>query len=82
MDLLIISGFLGSGKTTLLRHLASEFELTYPSHKIAIIENEVGKVGVDGAFLKSENLLVREINSGCICCSPRAKAANAIIGRL
>ena len=71
MNLLIITGFLGSGKTTFLRSIANEFTQRYPGKKMAIIENEVGKVGIDGQFLNENGLLVREINSGCICCSLR-----------
>lgn len=69
MNLFIISGFLGSGKTSLLLTIAKT--LTAAGKKIAIIENEIGKVGVDGAMLKSEGLQVKEIFSGCICCSLR-----------
>ena len=68
MNLLILAGFLGSGKTTLLlsiaRHLCER-----EGRKIAIVENEVGKVGVDDSYLKNEGLPVREILSGCICCT-------------
>ncbi len=71
MNLLIITGFLGSGKTTFLRCIANEFTRKHPGKKMAIIENEVGKVGIDGQFLNENGLLVREISSGCICCSLR-----------
>ncbi len=71
MNLLIITGFLGSGKTTFLRSIANEFARKHPDKKMAIIENEVGKVGIDGQFLSETGLLVREISSGCICCSLR-----------
>ncbi|MFA6174611.1 MAG: GTP-binding protein [Kiritimatiellales bacterium] len=69
MKLIVISGFLGSGKTTLLLTLAKTF--SEQGHKVAIIENEVGKTGVDGEMLKAEGLSVREIYSGCVCCSLR-----------
>jgi len=62
----IISGFLGAGKTTLIKKLLSE-ELK--SEKVAIIENEFGEVGIDGNILKETGVEVREINSGCICCT-------------
>lgn len=62
----IISGFLGAGKTTLIKKLISE-ELY--KEKIAIIENELGEVGIDGSTLKNTNTQVKEINAGCICCS-------------
>lgn len=62
----IISGFLGAGKTTLIKKLLAE-ELK--SEKVAIIENEFGEVGIDGNILKETGAEVREINSGCICCT-------------
>lgn len=62
----IISGFLGAGKTTLIQKLIKE-ELF--KEKIAILENEYGEVGIDGNLLKRENIDVKEITSGCICCS-------------
>ena len=69
MKLIVISGFLGSGKTTLLLTLAKTF--SEQGCKVAIIENEAGKIGVDGELLKAEGLSVREIYSGCVCCSLR-----------
>ncbi|WP_010243932.1 CobW family GTP-binding protein [Acetivibrio cellulolyticus] len=62
----IISGFLGAGKTTLIKKLLSE-ELK--NEKVAIIENEFGEIGIDGNILKETGVSVREINSGCICCT-------------
>jgi G3E family GTPase len=69
MELIVISGFLGSGKTSLLLHLAKA--VVAEGRKVAIIENEVGKDGIDGATLAAEGLNVREIYSGCVCCSLR-----------
>lgn len=60
----IISGFLGAGKTTLIRKL-----LQADLGKTALIENEFGAVGIDGPILKQTGIRVREINSGCICCT-------------
>lgn len=62
----IISGFLGAGKTTLIKKILSSIDNN--SH-IAIIENEYGEVGIDGNILKSQNLNIKEVTSGCICCS-------------
>ena len=67
MKLLLISGFLGSGKTTLLLEIARH--LAGGSEKIAIIENEVGEVGIDGQYLRKEGLEVQEMFGGCICCT-------------
>lgn len=62
----VISGFLGAGKTTLIKKLLSG-ELK--NEKVVLIENEFGDVGIDGTFLKEAGIEIKEINSGCICCS-------------
>ena len=62
----IISGFLGAGKTTLIKKL---FSSAFKGEKVALIENEFGEIGIDGAFLKDTGVNIKEINSGCICCS-------------
>ena len=67
MKLLLISGFLGSGKTTLLLEIARR--MVAGSQKIAIIENEVGEVGIDGQYLRREGLEVQEMFGGCVCCT-------------
>jgi G3E family GTPase len=69
MDLLIITGFLGSGKTTLLLEVAKK--ISGDGKKVAIIENEVGELGIDDCIIKQNGYDVREIYSGCICCSLR-----------
>ena len=67
MKLVILSGFLGSGKTTLLLHIAKK--ISSSSEKIAIIENEIGEIGIDGEYLNLEGLQVQELFGGCICCT-------------
>ena len=67
MKLLLIGGFLGSGKTTLLLQIASR--LSADSLKIAIIENEVGQIGIDGQYLRREGMEVQELFGGCVCCT-------------
>ncbi len=62
----VISGFLGAGKTTLIKKL---FESAFDKEKIVLIENEFGEIGIDGSFLKESGVEIKEINSGCICCS-------------
>ena len=62
----VISGFLGAGKTTLIKKL---FESGFHGEKIVLIENEFGEIGIDGGFLKESGVKIKEINSGCICCS-------------
>ncbi len=67
MKLVIIGGFLGSGKTTLLAGLVSGL-LDRGVRDLVILENEVGEVSVDGPYLRSRGLNVRELYSGCVCC--------------
>lgn len=62
----IISGFLGAGKTTLIKKLLKE---ALGKEKLLIIENEFGEIGIDGGFLNETGIEVKEMNSGCICCS-------------
>ena len=62
----IFSGFLGAGKTTLIKKLIKE---AYKGEMIVVIENEFGKIGIDGGFLKEAGIQITEMNSGCICCS-------------
>lgn len=62
----IVSGFLGAGKTTLIKKLLKE---TLAGTKVVLIENEFGQIGVDSGFLKESGIEIKEMNSGCICCS-------------
>nr|WP_296956449.1 CobW family GTP-binding protein [uncultured Mediterraneibacter sp.] len=62
----IISGFLGAGKTTLIKKLLSD---AFKGEQVVLIENEFGEIGIDGGFLKEAGIEIREMNSGCICCS-------------
>ena len=62
----IISGFLGAGKTTFIKRLLKE---AISGEKVVLIENEFGEIGIDGGFLKDAGIEIREMNSGCICCS-------------
>ena len=62
----IVSGFLGAGKTTLIKKLIKE---ALAGTRVVLIENEFGEIGIDGGFLKEAGIEIREMNSGCICCS-------------
>ena len=62
----IYSDFLGAGKTTLIKKLLQE---AYQGQKLVLIENEFGEIGIDGGFLQDAGINIREMNSGCICCS-------------
>lgn len=65
-DIYIVSGFLGAGKTTLIQKLIKE---AFIDEKVVLIENDFGEISVDAALLRSGGVEVKEINSGCICCS-------------
>ena len=62
----IISGFLGAGKTTFIKKILQE---AVSGEQVILIENEFGEIGIDGGFLKDSGVEIREMNSGCICCS-------------
>ena len=62
----IISGFLGAGKTTFIKKMLEE---VFAGEKVVLVENEYGEVGIDGGFLKDSGIEIKELNSGCICCS-------------
>ena len=62
----VVSGFLGAGKTTLIKKLLKD---ALAGTKVVLIENEFGEIGIDGGFLKESGIEIKEMNSGCICCS-------------
>lgn len=68
-------GLLGAGKTSLIKKMLSR---VYPGHKVAIIENEFGKVNLDAAELESASIQVRELTSGCICCTVKGELSQAV----
>ncbi|MFL6565970.1 MAG: CobW family GTP-binding protein [Burkholderiales bacterium] len=63
----ILTGFLGSGKTTLLNRILKEDH----GHRIAVIENEFGEIGVDNEIIETGAEQIVEMNNGCICCTVR-----------
>jgi G3E family GTPase len=73
----ILTGFLGSGKTTLLNRILQEDH----GHRIAVIENEFGEVGVDGDIIEKSDEQIVEMNNGCICCTVRGDLIK-ILGEL
>jgi len=76
MRLLIISGMLGSGKTSAILGLVDI--LCDKGNKIAILENEIGSVGIDGELLERSGMKVKELRGGCVCCSMKAGMVDAL----
>jgi G3E family GTPase len=70
VKLLCVSGFLGSGKTTILMQAARA--LVGAGQSVAIVENEIGEIGVDGDVVSELGMPVRELFGGCVCCSLRS----------
>ncbi len=75
MQVNMIFGFLGSGKTTLVRHLLGA---RARERKLAVIVNEFGQVGVDGAILEGEAVDMIQLTSGCLCCTLKGPLLNAV----
>lgn len=73
LEIIIVSGFLGSGKTTFINHLIKKL----PQNKV-VIENEFGDVSIDSTLI-DKTLPVREIYSGCVCCSLRGELSSGIL---
>lgn len=67
----IITGFLGAGKTTLLRHILHKAQ----GHRIAVVVNEFGSLGIDGEILRGCGIEgcrdddIVELTNGCLCCT-------------
>ena len=72
----LITGFLGSGKTTLLQHV---LQTGVRGEKVALVVNEIGEVGIDGAILEREGYAMSELTSGCICCEVRGDLVRALM---
>ncbi|NBC64979.1 MAG: GTP-binding protein [Bacteroidetes bacterium] len=70
----IISGFLGSGKTTLINHILTQQH----THRMAIIQNEFGEIGIDGELIESRSQDIFELNNGCICCTVQGDLLRAL----
>ncbi|MBQ7092989.1 MAG: GTP-binding protein [Clostridia bacterium] len=63
--LYVLTGFLGSGKTTLLLNILKNLK----GHPTGVIQNEFGKLGIDGDILRDDDIQMVEINRGSIFCS-------------
>ena len=80
MKILLLGGFLGSGKTSVLLPLAKYLvdHSSYEGTKVAIVENEIGDVSIDGITLRNAGLSVKEMFSGCICCTLGLELLNGL----
>ena len=65
IKLYFLTGFLGAGKTTILRNLLENMEGT----KVGVIQNELGKISIDGTVLQNNDIQMIELNRGSIFCS-------------
>ena len=63
--LFVLTGFLGAGKTSFLQHVLEAFS----DKKLAVIQNEFGKIGIDGSIIQRQGIHIKEINRGSIFCS-------------
>ena len=72
----VLTGYLGAGKTTLLNRILSEPH----GKKYAVIVNEFGEEGIDGALVVGADEEVFEMNNGCICCTVRGDLIRVISG--
>lgn len=72
----VLTGFLGAGKTTLLNRILSEAH----GKRFAVIVNEFGEIGIDGALVVGAEEEVFELNNGCVCCSVRGDLLRVLGG--
>lgn len=83
MNVLIFGGFLGSGKTTALMQLARyivDSSVSDNPNKVMILENEIGEVGIDDAFLRGGGFKVDNLFAGCACCTVSGELVTAAGG--
>ena len=81
MDVIILGGFLGSGKTTALMHFARHLvdsSVSGSEHKVVILENEVGQIGIDDQYLRSSGFTVNNLFAGCACCTVSGELVIAV----
>ena len=76
MRCIAFTGFLGSGKTTAI--LVAAEALGARNERVAIVENERGAIGVDGPYLESQGLGVRELSDTCVCCDIQSNLGHTV----
>jgi G3E family GTPase len=72
----VLTGYLGAGKTTLLNRILSEDH----GQRYAVIVNEFGEIGIDGALVVGADEEVFEMNNGCVCCTVRGDLIRVLHG--
>jgi G3E family GTPase len=77
VNVLCIAGFLGSGKTTVLLEVARA--VAEDGSRLAVIENEIGEVGIDGGYVREQGLPVQELFGGCVCCTLQAGLVETLL---
>ncbi len=75
----IITGFLGTGKTTAILNLLKEKP---EGERWAVLVNEFGEIGIDGAMLTDQGALIKEVPGGCMCCAAGVPMSVAITALL
>ena len=76
MNIVLFGGFLGSGKTTALIHAA---KFLAAGHRVAIIENEIGAMGIDDQVIAAQGLKVTGIFAGCVCCQMTGELVDTVM---
>ena len=76
METIIFGGFLGSGKTTLIQSIARA--MVDEGNKVAIVENEIGEVGIDQKLVGGKGVSVTPLFGGCVCCQISGDLMEAI----
>ena len=77
MDLVVISGMLGAGKTSVLLKLIDS--IVKKGYKTAVIENEIGSMGVDGDVINGKGVEIRELEGGCMCCTMKTGLIETLV---
>jgi len=77
MNILLFGGFLGSGKTSVILQLA-KYIVENKKQKVAIVENEIGEVGIDDKIIAQQGLKVTGVFAGCVCCQITGELLEAI----
>ncbi|HWB78337.1 MAG TPA: GTP-binding protein [Nannocystaceae bacterium] len=70
----VVTGFLGAGKTTLVNRWLGGVA----RGEIAVIVNELGRVGIDGELLAARARTIVEITGGCVCCASQEELVRAL----